>query len=317
MARDTSKLVTIPGELHSVATGNIVAAAEEIFDYAVNKYQKDINQEVASSIQDLRSTVGYYTCSTAGNTAEKVIDASGYTLLKGGGLRVNFTEKNTAANATLNIEQTGAKPLYYNGARASTNNSWYAGEIMTLFYDGAAFQLNSLPDLDEYDVSARNGGQAFTFDEAVALVPEAYRHGGLKLKFISNRDSSISGNKYVQYRYMGTETTGSPNPFLDEANWQNDDFIRISDHTAVEMSISPNVLNRWGELDALTIHSFQGAQEGYVNEYMLEFTVSGDVFTLTLPEGIRWIEDPTWENGYTYQVSIINNLAVFAGWGPR
>ena len=33
MARDTSKLVTIPGELHSAATGNIVAAAEEVFDY--------------------------------------------------------------------------------------------------------------------------------------------------------------------------------------------------------------------------------------------------------------------------------------------
>ena len=273
MARDISKLVTIPGELHSAATGNIVVAAEEVFDYTTNKYQKDINQEVAyikedssvdpipsfnpqsqtvhideqvlsntqkkqvrkniglgngdidstptsgsdnvvrsggvySSMQELRSTVnpqvGYYTCSTAGNTAAKVIDASGYTLLKGGGLRVNFTEKNTAANATLNIEQTGAKPLYYNGVRVSTNNSWYAGEIMTLFYDGAAFQLNSLPDLDEYDVSARNGGQAFTFDEAVALVPEAYRHGGLKLKFISNRDSSISGNKYVQYRLMAT-----------------------------------------------------------------------------------------------------------------
>ena len=56
MARDTSKLVTIPGELHSAATGNIVAASEEIFDYTANKYQKDINQEVASSIQDLRST---------------------------------------------------------------------------------------------------------------------------------------------------------------------------------------------------------------------------------------------------------------------
>ena len=56
MARDTSKLVTIPGELHSAATGNIVAAAEEVFDYTTNKYQKDINQEVVSSIQDLRST---------------------------------------------------------------------------------------------------------------------------------------------------------------------------------------------------------------------------------------------------------------------
>ena len=56
MARDTSGLVTIPGELHSAATGNIVVAAEEVFDYTINKYQKDINQEVASSIQDLRST---------------------------------------------------------------------------------------------------------------------------------------------------------------------------------------------------------------------------------------------------------------------
>ena len=287
MARDTSKLVTIPGELHSAATGNIVVAAEEVFDYTTNKYQKDINQEVAyikedssvdpipsfnpqsqtvhideqvlsntqkkqvrkniglgngdidstptsgsdnvvrsggvySSMQELRSTVnpqvGYYICSTAGNTAAKVIDASGYTLLKGGGLRVNFTEKNTSANATLNIEQTGAKPLYYNGVRVSTNNSWYAGEIMTLFYDGAAFQLNSLPDLDEYDVSARNGGQAFTFEEAVALVPEAYRHGGLKLRFISNSDGGQSSdNKYVQYRLM--KNTWS----TTVSNWQGVD----------------------------------------------------------------------------------------------
>jgi hypothetical protein len=36
MARDTNKLVTIPGELHSAATGGIVAAAEEIFDYDAN-----------------------------------------------------------------------------------------------------------------------------------------------------------------------------------------------------------------------------------------------------------------------------------------
>lgn len=235
--------------------------------------------------------------------------------MKGGGLRVSFTEKNTAANATLNINSTGAKPLYYNGVRVSTNNSWYAGEIMTLFYDGSAFQINSLPDLDEYDVSARNGGQAFTFEEAVALVPEAYRHGGLKLRFIYNSDSSTHGsNKYVLYRYMGTETTGNPNPFLDEVNWQTIDLTRIFERKEVEMSISPNVLNRWGKLEALTIYSFHGAKEGYVNEYMLEFTVSGNDFTLTLPDGIRWIEEPTWEDGYTYQVSIINNLAVFAGW---
>ena len=56
MARDTSKLVTIPGELHSAAAGNIVAAAEEVFDYTANKYQKDINQEVQSDLDSIETT---------------------------------------------------------------------------------------------------------------------------------------------------------------------------------------------------------------------------------------------------------------------
>ena len=286
MARDTSKLVTIPGELHSAATGNIVAASEEIFDYAVNKYQKDINQEVASSIQDLRSTVGYYICSTAGNTAEKVIDASGYTLLKGGGLRVNFTEKNTAANATLNIEQTGAKPLYYNGVRVSTNNSWYAGEIMTLFYDGAAFHLNSLPDLDEYDVSARNGGQAFTFEEAVALVPEAYRHGGLKLRFISNSDSSISGNKYVQYRLMNQNWSTVVTDWQgvdDVPTTGNDNLVKsggVADSiNNLEQRIGEKLTDVDEKISTINLRNYPFSTNNEVNKYIKE------VYVPSLPSG--------------------------------
>jgi hypothetical protein len=45
MARDTSKLVTIPGELHSAATGNIVSASQEIFDYDSNSYQSQLNKQ--------------------------------------------------------------------------------------------------------------------------------------------------------------------------------------------------------------------------------------------------------------------------------
>ena len=45
MARDTSKLVTIPGELHSAATGNIVSATQEIFDYDSNSYQSQLNKQ--------------------------------------------------------------------------------------------------------------------------------------------------------------------------------------------------------------------------------------------------------------------------------
>jgi hypothetical protein len=164
-----------------------------------------------------------------------------------------------------------------------------------------------------FDISAYNNNTKYA-DLSAALnggtnIPQSLQKGGMSVKFVQSSD-----NKYVQYRYIGIAVTGTPNPFLDETNWQRIGGTRIFEHTEVEGSILPNVLNRWGNIAALTIYSFQGSQGEYVNEYMLEFTVSGDDFTLTLPDGVRWVEEPTWEDGYTYQVSITNNLAVYAGW---
>ena len=72
-----------------------------------------------------------------------------------------------------------------------------------------------------YDISANNSGTTYA-DLTAALgpsganVPADLRKGGMSVKFVQSSD-----NKYVQYRYMGTETTGSPNPFLNTANWQS------------------------------------------------------------------------------------------------
>lgn len=199
------------------------------------------------------------------------------------------------------------------------------GEVALLKYDsswtkeatGIASQakLTKLESEAIYDVSAHNNNAVFESLQSLlsssdldSLIPKSIRCGGMSIRFIN------SYNKYVQYRYTGIETTGNPNPFLDIANWKCIDSTIISESAEVKEFILPNELNKWGKIKSLTINSFQGAQEGCVNEYMLEFTVSGDDFTLTLPEGVRWVEEPTWENGYTYQVSIVNNLAVFAGW---
>lgn len=175
--------------------------------------------------------------------------------------------------------------------------------------------LSGLKSEAIYDVSTHNNSAVFdslqtllSSSDLDSLIPTSIRSGGMNIRFIN------SNNKYMQYRYTGVETTGNPNPFLDSANWKCTDCTMISESTEVKEFILPNVLNKWENIKSLTIHSFQGAQEGCVNEYMLEFTVSGDNFILTLPEGIRWMGEPTWENGYTYQVSIVNNLAVFAGW---
>ena len=182
--------------------------------------------------------------------------------------------------------------------------------------NSAAEKLKELKLEAIYDISAHNNGEIFDSLSALlsssnlsTLIPTSVRHGGMSIRFINSLD-----NKYVQYRYTGIETIGNPNPFLDNANWKCTDYTIIFENTEEKEFILPNILNKCGTIRSLAIHSFQGAQEGFVNEYMLEFTVSGDDFTLTLPEGVRWTEEPTWENGYTYQVSIVNNLAVFAGW---
>lgn len=89
--------------------------------------------------------------------------------------------------------------------------------------------------------------------------------------------------------------------------------IVIVQQTERSISIAPNKLNVWGSVESLTI-AFTAGTAGVTNEYMLEFVAQTSAFTLTLPSGVRWVEEPEWQAGYTYQVSILNNLAIYAGW---
>jgi hypothetical protein len=71
------------------------------------------------------SDVAYGTCSTAAATAAKVvniIDNPNWKLKTSSIIVVNSTNTNTAQNPTLNVNGTGAKPIWYNGAAVSTSN---------------------------------------------------------------------------------------------------------------------------------------------------------------------------------------------------
>ena len=254
-----------------------------------------------SMMQDVREmAVGYYECSTSGSTAAKTITIDSSVSLSTKILcKVKFVEKNKANNATMNINGTGAKALYYNGVRVAANNSWYPNEVVDLYYDGTNYQAKSCADTLEYNVSLHqtheiteittttrtlvfngdvvstwesetpvsdssvegytrsetNTGQDvdsttidgpnatynsttnktnvvyvtthtythvvnnYTFQEAVNAVPMSYRHGGLKLSFITNSNSSVqtSDNKYVQFRCMAQNFT------TDVTQWQGVD----------------------------------------------------------------------------------------------
>lgn len=84
----------------------------------------------------------YGTSATAGATAEKAVTIptdEHFILQQGDVIGVVFTNENTANNPTLNVNNTGAKAIKYNGAVVTTSELWTAGEagILTMFqYDG-------------------------------------------------------------------------------------------------------------------------------------------------------------------------------------
>ena len=75
---------------------------------------------------------GYVTCSTAAATVAKIGELSSYSLTTGGIVSVKFTNA-VPANATLNINDKGAKAIYYRGS-AITADIIKAGDIATFIY---------------------------------------------------------------------------------------------------------------------------------------------------------------------------------------
>ena len=94
------------------------------------------------------------------------------------------------------------------------------------------------------------------------------------------------------------------------------DKVAIVQQSESSVAINPNVLNVWGEISSLAI-TFTAGSSGEVNEYMFQFTCPSDATTtLTLPGTVRWANDDSLDPdaGFTYQVSIVDNLAIYAGW---
>lgn len=105
-------------------------------------------------------------CTTAANVQQKTVSVAGFRLFEGAIVRVLFAQGNTAANATLNVNNTGAKAIkvYRDGQKIalpthqkcdniSATNPTYttvsmdAGVIIELFYDGTDWLVVGNPDV--------------------------------------------------------------------------------------------------------------------------------------------------------------------------
>ena len=77
-------------------------------------------------------------------------------------------------------------------------------------------------------------------------------------------------------------------------------------------TLTPNAFHIWDEVASLDL-SFGEEVVDVVNEFVFQFTSGATATTLTLPDTIQWVEQPTIEANKTYQVSIVNNIGLILG----
>lgn len=103
---------------------------------SVDDVVMDFKSKVTAKGKIIFSTV----CSTAAATAAKTVSVPGFHLVDGAHLTVKFTNGITVANATLNVNSTGAKAIHLNG-EVLPAGVVLAGNWVILKYDGSVFDV--------------------------------------------------------------------------------------------------------------------------------------------------------------------------------
>ena len=106
----------------------------------------------------------YGVCSTAAATAAKTVTISNskFTLQTGATVVVKFTFTNIVANPTLNVDGTGAKAIYYNGA-AITAGYLKANKVYEFIYNGTQWDLvGDIDTVNAGDITGVTAGNGLT-----------------------------------------------------------------------------------------------------------------------------------------------------------
>lgn len=138
---------------------------------------------------------------------------------------------------------------------------------------------------------------------------------------------SSGTNNYDEYIYENGTWIQTRTVTIDLTNYytktQTDtlltskqDSTAIVDLTAgssVTQALDPNKLYMFGEKTDITIALNTGSSS-VVNEYMFQFDSGSTATTLNVPNTITWMKDPDIQANKTYQVSIVNDLAIIGEW---
>lgn len=270
------------------------------------------NAATATTLQTVRTINGmefdgstniynYGTCSTAGDTAAKVVDCAGFKLETGSEITVRFNSTNTAENATLNVNSTGAKAIRYKGDTVSPNIIKGTG-VYTFRYTGSVYDLVGEHEYNYlFTVSSSvSGGVADQYTDKLSgfklykgqtvnvLFSNTITHGAPTLNV------SMTGAYNMKYRganiTSNTIQAGTIHTFIyDGSFWQKTDTaFEYVGGTVTSRSDANTVItldNKYSSANSSSIKFMKNGSEmgslGFTSTGILKrFTTSGSTYTI-------------------------------------
>lgn len=198
---ENNNFINVGGRLHSIATGNVLAGTDEIYDDSKGKKQSTINAETDAILAQHTSVI-------------QGLNSQNYK---------TYAATNQTTAVTDVLPTTGSVNTVYrlgNWDGSQFNPSCYT----EYSWDGTQYvSISTKTQIDEvFDISAyyASGGILATYaDLSAALdsnngggVPQSLQRGGMSIKFVCSSD-----NKYVQYRLMSNTFSTT------ESDWQGVD----------------------------------------------------------------------------------------------
>lgn len=115
--------------------------------------------------------------------------------------------------------------------------------------------------------------------------------------------------KYLDYDGL-VHLWGKIKDYANNISAESDGAIPLIKVNSNNVSVDPNKYYQVVNPQANLVIKFEsGSDNAVLNHYMVEFPYDGG--SVTFPSNLNWAYGiPELENGYTYQLSSINNLAI-------
>lgn len=198
---ENNNFINVGGRLHSIATGNVLAGTDEIYDDGKGKKQSTINAETDAILTQHTSVI-------------QGLNSQNYETYAATNQTTAVTDVLPATGSVNTIYRLGNWDGSQFDPSCYTEYSWNGTQYVPI---STKTQIDEVFDISAYHVS--EGILATYADLSAALdsnngggVPQSLQRGGMSIKFVCSSD-----NKYVQYRLMSNTFSTT------ESDWQGVD----------------------------------------------------------------------------------------------